>query len=228
MQLCLLAIEIAVTVSWTHQCAGALPGTWPTLFLSFPLPSCEVSNSTARVQTGKWRLRDVTELSKVTQQWRPSQDPNSGKLLPQLHTSLPGVPASACGLLQVYLMPSVHWTRLSGLCGMLGQSHHPSPWELRLDLCPQHLRALLTKCQASVFQPPFLAAKTSGSGTSLMVSPDGSPQGTWQEPWSVASLCWGRQNAASGSGPISQLPGGPESGSCAAHTQHIVLSWEGV
>lgn len=42
------------------------------------------------------------ELSKVTQQPEgQAKIQTQGKLLPQLHTSLPGVPASACGLLQV-------------------------------------------------------------------------------------------------------------------------------
>lgn len=103
MQLCLLAIEIAVTVSWTHQCAGALPGTWPTLFLSFPLPSHKVSNSTASVQTGKWRLSEVMELSRVTQSDGQAKIQTQGGSRP---SSTPAsleaaVPASACGLPQV-------------------------------------------------------------------------------------------------------------------------------
>ena len=120
----------------------------------------------------------------IHQQRRPSQDPDSGKIPPQFHTSLP-VGCCACICLQVCLMPSVPPEPACPSLGMLGQSHHPSPWELGLDLCPRYLRVLPAKCQASVFQPCFLTAKASGSGISLMVSPDGSSQGH------VASLCWG-------------------------------------
>lgn len=160
MQLCLLAIEIAVTVSWTHQRCG--PARYLTYTISqLPLPSCEVSNSTARVQTGNESvMQELSTLSK----WRPSQDPKPGSLFCP-HQASPVLPAPVMGCCRAtwcFLLPL---NQPSGLCGQWPGPHHPSPgnwgWTAALQQPWGH-----PATPASGLQP--LPAKTRGVALALM------------------------------------------------------------
>lgn len=77
-----------------------------------------------------------------------------------------------------------------------------------------------------MYQAHLFSAKACGHGTSLTVALDGSQQ-RWRGDKSRAakcgkSVCAGAGEKATGSsGLISQLPGGPESVSCAIDTQQV-------
>lgn len=148
----------------------------PDLHYFSPSPPARYHHHHYRWENGgSMRLRN-SPTEKAKPRYRLREDP----------APVPHQPP--CRLLCLHLpagLPSVPPEPACPSLGMLGQSHHPSPWELGLDLCPRHPRVLPAKCQALVFQPCFLTAKASGSGISLMVSPDGSSQGH------VTSLCWG-------------------------------------
>lgn len=129
------------------------------------------------------------------------------------------VTASACGLLQVCPLLSVPPKASLLAC-----------WVITSPVFPRNLgktRAISTwGCSLPKASPRF------SSLASSLPRPVGLAPAWWchlmalnkstrQELLSMASLCWGRWNAAGSSGPISQLPEGPESVSCATDTQYI-------
>lgn len=109
----------------------------------------------------------------------------------------------------------------------VGSSHHPSLLGTQARLTPSAPKGAPSQMPALCVPaptPPYQGQWAPAQWCHLMAL----SRGTWQELLSLASLRWGGWNAVCSLGLISQLPGGPESVSCAADTQRIPLLWEGI
>lgn len=181
------------------------------------------SISTTIRQTGKMEALWGYKIARSHQQWRPSQDPYSGKSPHWLHiASTPhpqvAVPTAAQGFLQVCLRPSA--SPEASLCFQCIRSlHRLSPWGTLGRLMPSAPEGV----PANAIPSSRLA--------STVPRPMGMAPAWWchwmvlsgsirPELLSAAHLHWGWGKTEGSSGLLSQLAAG------AADAQHIPLLWE--